>query len=92
MASAPLRAASSFGMVAASAGSTRATVGKIRGSETPYQRRAPASQSAANGVTSLELPDVVGTARIGKVGPETECVRVGNILAAIGLIVTVTQS
>jgi ATP-dependent Clp protease adaptor protein ClpS len=27
-----------------------------------------------------------------KVGPETECVRVGNILAAIGLIVTVTQS
>jgi ATP-dependent Clp protease adapter protein ClpS len=27
-----------------------------------------------------------------KVGPEPECVRVGNILAAIGLIVTVTQS
>jgi len=27
-----------------------------------------------------------------KVGPETECVRVGNILASIGLIVTVTQS
>ncbi|HYB42090.1 MAG TPA: ATP-dependent Clp protease adaptor ClpS [Candidatus Methylomirabilis sp.] len=27
-----------------------------------------------------------------KVGPETECVRVGNILAAIGLIVTVAQS
>ncbi|MCI0547929.1 MAG: ATP-dependent Clp protease adaptor ClpS [Candidatus Rokubacteria bacterium] len=27
-----------------------------------------------------------------KVGPETECVRVGNILAAIGLIVTVVQS
>jgi len=27
-----------------------------------------------------------------KVGSETECVRVGNILAAIGLIVTVTQS
>ena len=27
-----------------------------------------------------------------KVGPETECVRVGNILAAIGLIVTITQS
>jgi ATP-dependent Clp protease adaptor protein ClpS len=27
-----------------------------------------------------------------KVGPEAECVRVGNILAAIGLIVTVTQS
>ncbi len=27
-----------------------------------------------------------------KVGPETECVRVGNVLAAIGLIVTVTQS
>jgi ATP-dependent Clp protease adapter protein ClpS len=27
-----------------------------------------------------------------KVGPETECVRVGNILAAIGLVVTVTQS
>ena len=27
-----------------------------------------------------------------KVGPETECVRVGNILAATGLIVTVTQS
>ncbi len=27
-----------------------------------------------------------------KVGPETECVRTGNILAAIGLIVTVTQS
>jgi len=27
-----------------------------------------------------------------KVGPETECVRVGNILAAIGLVVTVMQS
>ena len=27
-----------------------------------------------------------------KIGPETECVRVGNILAAIGLIVTVVQS
>ena len=27
-----------------------------------------------------------------KVGPEAECVRVGNILAAIGLIVTVVQS
>ena len=27
-----------------------------------------------------------------KVGPETECVRVGNVLAAIGLIVTVVQS
>ena len=27
-----------------------------------------------------------------KVAPEAECVRVGNILAAIGLIVTVTQS
>ena len=27
-----------------------------------------------------------------KVGPETECVRVGNVLAAIGLVVTVIQS
>ena len=27
-----------------------------------------------------------------KVGPETECVRAGNILAATGLVVTVTQS
>ena len=27
-----------------------------------------------------------------KVGPEAECVRVGNILAAIGLVVTVVQS
>ena len=27
-----------------------------------------------------------------KVGPEPECVRVGNILAAIGLVVTVVQS
>ncbi|MBI4246349.1 MAG: ATP-dependent Clp protease adaptor ClpS [Candidatus Rokubacteria bacterium] len=27
-----------------------------------------------------------------KIGPETECVRVGNILAAIGLVVTVVQS
>ena len=27
-----------------------------------------------------------------KVGPETECVRVGNILASIGLVVTVVQS
>jgi ATP-dependent Clp protease adaptor protein ClpS len=27
-----------------------------------------------------------------RVGPETECVRVGNILASIGLVVTVTQS
>ena len=27
-----------------------------------------------------------------KVGPETECVRVGNVLAAIGLVVTVVQS
>ena len=27
-----------------------------------------------------------------KVGPEAECVRAGNILAAIGLVVTVTQS
>jgi ATP-dependent Clp protease adaptor protein ClpS len=27
-----------------------------------------------------------------KIGPEAECVRVGNILAAIGLVVTVTQS
>jgi ATP-dependent Clp protease adapter protein ClpS len=29
---------------------------------------------------------------IVKVGAETECVRVGNILASIGLIVTVVQS
>ena len=27
-----------------------------------------------------------------KVGPEAECVRVGNVLASIGLIVTVVQS
>ncbi len=27
-----------------------------------------------------------------KIGEEPECVRVGNVLAAIGLIVTVTQS
>jgi ATP-dependent Clp protease adapter protein ClpS len=27
-----------------------------------------------------------------KVGAEAECVRVGNILAAIGLVVTVSQS
>jgi ATP-dependent Clp protease adapter protein ClpS len=27
-----------------------------------------------------------------KIGPEPECVRVGNILAAIGLVVTVVQS
>jgi ATP-dependent Clp protease adaptor protein ClpS len=27
-----------------------------------------------------------------KVGSETECVRVGNVLASIGLVVTVTQS
>jgi ATP-dependent Clp protease adapter protein ClpS len=27
-----------------------------------------------------------------KAGPETECVRVGNILASIGLVVTVVQS
>ena len=27
-----------------------------------------------------------------KVGPEAECVRVGNVLAAIGLVVTVIQS
>ena len=27
-----------------------------------------------------------------KVGPETECVRVGNVLASIGLVVTVVQS
>ena len=27
-----------------------------------------------------------------KIGPEAECVRVGNILAAIGLVVTVVQS
>jgi ATP-dependent Clp protease adapter protein ClpS len=27
-----------------------------------------------------------------RVGPEPECVRVGNILAAIGLVVTVIQS
>jgi len=27
-----------------------------------------------------------------KIGPEAECVRVGNILGAIGLIVTVAQS
>jgi ATP-dependent Clp protease adaptor protein ClpS len=27
-----------------------------------------------------------------KIGPEAECVRVGNILGSIGLIVTVTQS
>lgn len=27
-----------------------------------------------------------------KVGPEEECVRVGNILASIGLVVTVVQS
>jgi hypothetical protein len=27
-----------------------------------------------------------------KVGPEAECVRVGNILAEIGLVVTVVQS
>ena len=27
-----------------------------------------------------------------KVAPESECVRVGNILASIGLVVTVTQS
>jgi ATP-dependent Clp protease adaptor protein ClpS len=27
-----------------------------------------------------------------RIGPEAECVRVGNILAAIGLVVTVVQS
>lgn len=27
-----------------------------------------------------------------KVGPEVECVRVGNVLASIGLVVTVVQS
>ena len=27
-----------------------------------------------------------------KVGPEPECVRVGNVLASIGLVVTVTRS
>ena len=27
-----------------------------------------------------------------KIAPETECVRVGNILASIGLVVTVVQS
>jgi hypothetical protein len=27
-----------------------------------------------------------------KVGSEVECVRVGNVLASIGLVVTVTQS
>jgi ATP-dependent Clp protease adapter protein ClpS len=27
-----------------------------------------------------------------KVGPETECVRVGNVLAEIGLVVSVVQS
>lgn len=27
-----------------------------------------------------------------KIGPEAECVRVGNVLAAIGLVVTVVQS
>ena len=27
-----------------------------------------------------------------KIGPEAECVRVGNILASIGLVVTVVQS
>jgi ATP-dependent Clp protease adapter protein ClpS len=27
-----------------------------------------------------------------KVAPEAECVRVGNVLASIGLVVTVTQS
>jgi ATP-dependent Clp protease adapter protein ClpS len=27
-----------------------------------------------------------------KIAPEAECVRVGNVLAAIGLVVTVTQS
>ncbi len=27
-----------------------------------------------------------------KIGPEVECVRVGNILASIGLVVTVIQS
>ena len=27
-----------------------------------------------------------------KIGPEPECVRVGNILASIGLVVTVVQS
>ena len=27
-----------------------------------------------------------------KVGPESECVRVGNVLASIGLVVTVVQS
>ena len=32
------------------------------------------------------------TNHIVKIGAETECVRVGNILAAIGLVVTVVQS
>ena len=27
-----------------------------------------------------------------KIGPEAECVRVGNVLASIGLVVTVVQS
>ena len=27
-----------------------------------------------------------------KIGPESECVRVGNVLASIGLVVTVIQS
>ena len=67
-ASMPDTAASVFDMLIVSCGSTIATVGNINGLPMPIERFASMSHSAAPDVTSLLLPEVVGTAMKGSPG------------------------
>ena len=61
----PVTAARVLGMVIVSSGSTMATVGNMNGLPRPVERLASMSHSAEPEVTSLLLPDVVGTAMKG---------------------------
>ena len=61
----PEAAARDFDMLMASCGSTMATVGNMSGLPRPIERLASMSHNAAPEVTSLLLPDVVGTAMKG---------------------------
>ena len=64
-ASIPVTAARVLGMLVASSGSTMATVGNMNGLPSPIERLASMSHRAEPEVTSLLLPDVVGTAMKG---------------------------
>ena len=64
----PDAAAKDFGMLMASSGSTTAAVGNISGLPNPTERLFSISHSAAPDVTSLLLPEVVGTATKGRPG------------------------